>query len=127
MTEVFQGAAAVWTAREIGGRIEEIVSVESVGTTPVRVAPNDAERVVLLLVNMSTNLMYVGFDEEVSQNRGIFLSPNGGSYEVDVRTDFMVQSYAHYAISVGASSNLYVFKLRRFSKVTDEEVNDETF
>lgn len=120
MSEIFQGAAAHWIAREYGGRMEENTVVESIGVTASSVIPNDPERLFLLLVNLSTNLMYIGFDEQVGAGRGIFLAANGGSYVVDVREDLVLPTYQHFAVSTGNNSNLYVLSVRRF-KGTDAE------
>ena len=120
MAEVYQGAAALWIAREYAGRIEEKVEVKSIGVTAESVIPNDGERLFVLLVNLSTNLMYIGFDEAVGPDKGIFLAANGGSYAIDVREDMVLPTFQHYAVSAGAASSLYVVTLRRF-KGTDQE------
>ena len=114
MAEIFMGAAANFIARKYGGRIEESVSVESIGTTAEAVVSNDPERLFLLLVNLSSNLMYIGFDAQVGADRGIFLAANGGSYEVDLEADMVIPTFAHYVVSAGAASDLYVVSLRQF-------------
>ena len=116
------GAAAEFIARKYGGAVGELVAVESVGTTAAEVLRNDPERVFALLVNLSVNTIYVGFDGLVSSARGIVLAPNGGSYQVDVEEDFTIPINSMFAVATAASSNLFVTTVRRISKTMPEEV-----
>lgn len=110
------GAAAEYIGSRYGGTVAELVGVESVGTTQSEVLRADPERVFVLLVNLSTNTMYVGIDSQVSSSRGILLASNGGSFQVDVEEDFTVPIRSFHAISTGASSNLYVLSVRRIAR-----------
>ena len=74
---------------------------------------NDPERVFVLLVNLSANTIYVSFDTNVSSTNGILLAANGGSLEMDVRSDLIFPIRAIYALAAGAGSMLYVLTMRR--------------
>jgi len=114
------GAAAEFIEQKYGGATAETVAVESVGVTQSRILRNDPERVFALLVNLSLNTIYLGYDQLVSSSRGIVLASNGGSYQVDVEEDFTVPIRALYALATGVSSNLYVLTVRRISKTEVE-------
>lgn len=116
------GAAAEFIEKKYGGATAETVDVVSVGITQTAVLRNDPERVFALLVNLSLNTIYVGFDQLVSASRGVVLAPNGGTYQVDVEEDFTVPIRAHFAVATAAASNLYVLTVRRISKLEPLEV-----
>lgn len=109
------GAAAEFIERKYGGAVGELTAVESVGTTAAEVLRNDPERVFVLMVNLSVNTIYVGFDQRVSSSRGIVLASNGGSYQADVEEDFTLPIRSMFAVSTLAGSNLYVVTVRRIS------------
>ena len=110
------GAAAEFVARKYGGDMQDAVAVESVGTTGAEVLRNDPERVFALLVNLSVNTIYVGFDAQAGSARGIVLAPSGGTYQVDVEEDLMIPTYGMFALATAASSNLYVMSVRRITR-----------
>ena len=114
------GAAAEYIEKRYGGGMAETVAVESVGTTQSQVVRNDPERVFALLVNLSTNTIYIGYDQSVSASRGIVISPSGGTYQVDVEEDFILPNRSLYAVATGAGSSLYVLTVRRISKTVVE-------
>ena len=74
----------------------------------------------MLLVNLSLNTIYVGFDQLVSSSRGIVLASNGGSYQADVEEDFTIPIRSMYALATGAASNLFVLTVRRITKTMPE-------
>tara|TARA_Y100000310_G_scaffold181737_1_gene181741 strand:+ start:1410 stop:1766 length:357 start_codon:yes stop_codon:yes gene_type:complete len=116
------GAAAEFVASKYGGAVADLETVESVGVAAAEVIRNDPERVFALLVNLSLNTIYVGFDQSVSSARGIVLASNGGSYQTDVEEDFTLPARSMFAVSTGANSNLFVLTVRRISKLLPGEV-----
>ena len=116
------GAAAEFIEAKYGGATAETVAVEVVGITQSRILRNDPERVFALLVNLSANTIFVGYDQQVSSARGILLASNGGSYQVDVEEDFTVPIRALFGVASAAASNLYVLTVRRITKLEPEEV-----
>ena len=116
------GAAAEFIEKKYGGATAETVTVESVGITQSRILRNDPERVFALLVNLSANTIFVGYDQLVGSARGILLPSNGGSYQVDVEEDFTVPIRSLFALATGAASNLYVLTVRRITKTPVEEL-----
>lgn len=120
MPKKLLGAAAEFIERKYGGAVGETLAVESVGVTQSRILRNDPERVFVLLVNLSVNTIFVGYDEQVSATRGILLASNGGTYQVDVEEDFTLPINALFALSTGAASNLFVVTVRRIAKFAEE-------
>ena len=115
MPERLLGAAAEFVAAKYGGDVADSDTVELVGVTAGEILRNDPERVFVLLVNLSTNTMFVGFDEGVGSAKGIVLASNGGSYQADVEEDFTLPIRSMFAVSTGAASNLFVLTVRRFT------------
>jgi hypothetical protein len=107
------GAAAEYVAKTYDGGMAETETSESIGTSVAQVFGNDPERVFVLLVNLSANTIYVSFDTNVSSTNGILLAANGGSLEMDVRSDLIFPIRAIYALAAGAGSMLYVLTMRR--------------
>ena len=114
------GAAAEFIELKYGGAVGETITVESVGVAQSRILRNDPERVFVLLVNLSVNTIFVGYDEQVSSGRGILLGSNGGTYQVDVEEDFTLPINSMFALATGAASNLFVVTVRRIDKIVGE-------
>ena len=113
------GAAAEYVARTFNGMVTETEDVQSIGVTQSEIFGNDPERVSILLVNLSANTMYVGFDPAVSSARGILLASNGGHYSSDIIKDFMLPIRAMHVLSVGAASNLFVLTMTRYKQLSE--------
>ena len=126
MSNLLNGAAMMWAAEKFGGPMTVISDTKSIGVTVGNVLTPDPERVMYAVVNMSSNLMYVHFEQDVSNTNGIFLAANGGSIEVYVEADLVLPTFPLYAVSDGASSPLYVVEVRRFAKSSALEVNNAT-
>jgi len=90
-------------------RINRIAS--AVGVTVLEIAPNAPSRLALLIVNLSVNDVYVGFDRDVSATKGIRLTPNGGIFSLQHDTDFDTVGYSIYGIASGAGSSVYVVEI----------------
>ena len=87
---------------------ESALNTLSVGATVSQVAINDPTRVSILFINISSDIIYLGYDSSVSDVAGIMLVPNGGSYSLEITSDFALTGYATNAISTGNASALMV-------------------
>ena len=83
----------------------------TVGVTTQEVAPHAPSRLSLLVVNLSANDIYVGFDRDVSTSKGIRLTPNGGVFSLQYDVDFDAVGYALYGLASGAASAVYVIEI----------------
>ena len=81
---------------------------DSVGLTAARVLPNNPNRLGWILVNLSVNLIYLGFSPDVSTSKGIQVGANGGMTSMMYREDFELTAHEVYAIAAGANSAIYV-------------------
>ena len=115
MASQLTGLVAEFLKREYNGVFAETIAVDSVGIIPAPLFGNDPERGLILLVNLSVNTIYIGYDPQVSSSRGITLGANGGSYSVNIRDDFHLPSMAHYAIATGVGSNIFRVTTRRIA------------
>ena len=109
------GAAAEFANRRFGGILAPLDTVVSVGTTQGQVLGNDPERVTVLLINLSSNTIFVGFNEQVGSGNGIILTPSGGNVSYNVEDDFLIPTLQVNAVADGANSALYVLSQRRIT------------
>jgi len=85
----------------------------SVGTTAAEVLRNNPDRVAWLVVNLSANVVYVGFSGDVSSSKGIRLDPNGGYTSMSVEEDGEAVAYPVFAVATGADSAIYVLEIEK--------------
>lgn len=111
----FVGAARTYTDAQLGGPTTEIETVVSVGTAATQLAKNNPDRVGLVIVNLSTNIVYCAWNSAVSSSQGILLSASGGNFALNVRDDFTLPSRELSALAGGPGSNVYVLEIVRFS------------
>lgn len=103
-------------AKEFGVRTRPVINpaASSVGTAAVEVAPNNPNRLGLVFINLSTNVIYLTPDNAPTTARGVRLSPNGGAVAFNYREDFHIVGYAWYAIADGAGSNIHVLSVEEY-------------
>jgi len=87
------------------------LGVTSVGITVSQLLPNNPNRLAWMLVNLSANDLYIAFERDVSVNKGIYLSPTGGSVKFLWSEDFELVGYEVYAIATGATSAIYLVEV----------------
>jgi len=109
------GAAAEFNNAKFGGILAARDEVVNAGTDVVQVLGNDPERVSVLLINLSLNTIYIGFNESVGSANGIILTPGGGAVAYDVENDFLIPTLQVNALATGANSSLYVLSQRRIA------------
>jgi hypothetical protein len=83
----------------------------------------NADRLGLLLLNLSANTVYVSIDNSVSATNGIRLGANGGSVALNVTDDGMIQTRTWYGLATGAGSSMYILELSRF--IADRQLPGE--
>ena len=87
--------------------------VAAVGTTADAVLRNNPDRVFFLVVNLSTNVVYVGLARDVGAAKGIRLDANGGWVSMSVEEDGEAVAYQIFAIATGAASAIYVLEMEK--------------
>jgi len=66
-----------------------------------------------LVVNLSVNVVYIGFDSDVSATKGIWLDANGGWASMAVDEDGEAVAYGVHALATGAASAVYVLEIEK--------------
>lgn len=83
----------------------------TVGTSVVRIAPNNPNRFALLIVNLSAVAVYVKPANDVSASSGVRLAPNGGTFGLSWRDDLHLVGWDYYAIADAAASSILVMEV----------------
>lgn len=120
MPSTLYGAAAEFLRERYKGELTEDENSVTVGTAVSTVIEGDADRLGLLILNLSVNEIYVSIDNSVSATNGIRLGANGGSIALNVTDDGMIQTRTWYGLSTGAGSACYVLELSRF--IADRQI-----
>ena len=84
----------------------------SISTADLIIAKNDPKRIALIIINLSTNVIYVKPKEQASATSGIRLAPSGGSVSMNWTTDLHLPAQEWHAIASGASSAIYITSVR---------------
>lgn len=85
----------------------------TVQTTVTQILKNNPDRVHALIVNLSPNPGYVGFDREVSATRGIPIAANGGFVILTIDEDGELVAQAVFAINTVLAGTYYIVEVER--------------
>jgi len=81
---------------------------DTVGTSPVLILRGNPDRFHWLVINLSANEVYLGFDEDVSSTRCILLGASGGFASMSADEDGEVVTWEVWAVAAAAGSEIYV-------------------
>mgnify|MGYP001174384381 CR=1 FL=1 len=123
MIKGLEGAAAEFLRDRYAGELTEREATTTVGTTISSIVESNPDRLGLLILNLSTNTVYVAIENNPSATNGIRLGANGGSVAFNVTDDGMIQTRAMFALATGAASSVYVLELTRF--IADRQITSE--
>jgi len=84
---------------------------DTVATTPTEVLRNNPNRIFWLVVNLSVNDGYVGWDNAVSSSRGLPIAASGGFVSCNIEEDGELVIYAVYAINLNAAGTYYIVEI----------------
>jgi len=93
---------------------EENPLISSLGTTAAKILPNDPDRLAYLVINLSSNVVYVALKSDVASTKGARLDANGGSYGMVFNEDFQMTGWELWGVATGASSAIYVLAVREY-------------
>ena len=85
----------------------------TVGTTSTLILKNNPDRLMWLIVNLSPNRGYIGFDEQVGAGRGIPIEASGGIVSATWREDAELVIHPVYALNLGASGTYFIIEVER--------------
>lgn len=87
--------------------VENPRNLTSVGAAARVVLANNPNRFAFIVINLSVNPMYMGLENDVSEDKGIRLDANGGSFSCIWDEDFELTAWAWWIIAPAGVSNLY--------------------
>lgn len=105
------GAAAKFVAATYGGNFRVRQAVVPVGVASVPAAPNDPDRVALILLNLGATTITVSFQPTAVPGEGILLLDNGSVYSVNVRDDAIMPAWLHNVVSSAVGGSLLVVEI----------------
>jgi len=85
-------------------------TVSQVGSSAVQIMSANPNRVSFLVVNLSTNNLFISPQNDVSSTKGIYIAPSGGSITIQWDRDFELVSQPFFAIAAGAASDVYILE-----------------
>jgi hypothetical protein len=83
----------------------------TIGTSVEAILRNEPDRLAAIIVNLSTNGVWIAPDRAVSTTRGIRLSAAGGSHAMIWDEDFDLLGWEWFAVSDGAASEIFVLEV----------------
>jgi len=86
---------------------------DTVGTTPTLILRNNPDRIFWLVVNLSANNGFLGWDTLVSSTRGLFIAANGGFVSANIEEDGELVIYDVWAINQNASGTYLVVEVEK--------------
>ncbi len=92
-------------------RAVENPKITSLGTTAKQVLGNNPNRLGFLIINLSTNVIYLSLRSEVSSSYGIRLDANGGSFAAIWDEMFDPTAWAWWGVADGAASAIYSLEI----------------
>jgi len=86
---------------------------DTVGTSPTLILRNNPDRIFWLVVNLSGNNGYLGWDTLVSSTRGLFIAANGGFVSANIEEDGELVIYDVWAVNLNAAGTYLVVEVER--------------
>ncbi|MAH48062.1 hypothetical protein CMI37_19725 [Candidatus Pacearchaeota archaeon] len=88
--------------------VEDPTTNLSIGTSDLIIAQTNPRRIALVIVNLSSNIVYIKPKAPASSTSGIRLAPSGGSVSMNFTTDLHLPAQEWHAIASGAGSAIYI-------------------
>jgi len=85
----------------------------SVATTATKILNNNPDRIFWLVINLSVNKGYVGWDGEVASTKGVPIAPSGGYVSCTVEEDGELVIYEVWAVNENAAGTYYIVEIER--------------
>ena len=85
----------------------------TVGTTFTLILKNNPDRLMWMIVNLSDNRGFVGFDQQVGPGRGVPIEASGGVVSANWREDAELVIHPVYAVNLVAEGTYYVIEVER--------------
>jgi len=86
---------------------------DAVATTATEILKNNPDRVFWLIVNLSGNNGFAGWDRQVSSTRGLLVAANGGFVSANIDEDGELVIYPVYAVNLNAPGTYMIVEVER--------------
>jgi len=86
---------------------------DTVATTPTLILRNNPDRIFWLIVNLSANNGYMGWDTLVSSTRGLLVAANGGFVSASIEEDGELVIQEVYAVNLAAQGTYMIVEIER--------------
>jgi len=86
---------------------------DTVLTTPTLILRNNPDRIFWLVVNLSANNGYLGWDTLVSSTRGLLVAANGGFVSASIEEDGELVIHEVYAANLAAQGTYMIVEIER--------------
>ena len=102
---------------EFNGSFEVSDELLSVGTTVTQIIPHDYERLGLVIINTSQDIIYVAPFGSVSTASAIIMLSNGSSISMTAKDDLVLVGHEWYALGAVGAQSIYVLSVRRYRAI----------
>jgi len=86
---------------------------DTVATTPTLILRNNPDRIFWLIVNLSANNGYIGWDTLVSSTRGLLVAANGGFVSASIEEDGELVIQEVYAVNLAAQGTYMIVEIEK--------------
>lgn len=102
-----------YIAKEYGVKVTNVKPgiITSVGVAAAQIFRRNTNRIMYLIVNLSANTIYVGFDGGTSTTKGILLDPAGGQVSSWIKEDASLTQEEVWIVANGAGSAIFAIEL----------------
>ena len=109
-------AAAEISRERFKGPTRPVVNpiTDTVGTTATKILNNNPDRLALVIVNLSANRGFIGFDRQVGPTKGIPVEASGGVVTMCIEEDGEAVGYEIHAINEVLAGAWYILEVERF-------------
>ena len=110
MTEI-KGLFSIVYAR-FGRLAYPEVASYNIGSTPVQVLKDDADRVQWIAFNTGDYPVFIGWSPDVSPAKGVRIPEKGGSFSANWEEDGILPAYAVWAVAPYGNTTIYILAIR---------------
>jgi len=76
-----------------------------------RILPNNPNRLGWTILNLSANNVYLALDQNVGDDHGVLLSPNGGSASMIYEEDFEATCWQVFGVAAADNSDIFALEV----------------
>lgn len=88
-----------------------VVDAELIGTTAEMLLRHNPNRIMWIVINLSPNSIYLGFNGGVNSTKGMLLDPNGGERSSWTKEDAGLTQKEIWGIANDANSSIFVLEV----------------